>query len=214
MGWQENVFRSFSLYAVTDLAEERGDLFRKVEQAFRGGTDIVQLRSKVLTDAVMLRAGLRIRKIAARFRKLFFVNDRVDLALAAGADGVHLGQGDLPVPAARQLIREAGRKLWIGKSTHNLRQALEAQREKADYIGVGAVFTTPTKPDANALGLKFVRQVAGSVRIPWVAIGGIDLENVRSVMNAGATRVAVVRALFAAKDTGKAAQQLKDILKG
>ena len=214
MGWKEKVFKNFSLYAVTDLQSEGAEVLRKIEQAYRGGTDIVQLRSKMLSDAALIRLGLKIRKIATRQKKLFFINDRVDLALATGAEGVHLGQNDMPVCVARALARRAGRKLWIGRSTHSLSQALAAVKEGADYIGVGPVFATPTKPHAKSVGLKFVKQAAARIRIPWVAIGGIDLGNLQSARGAGATRVAVVRAIFAAKDPENAAREFKLQLEG
>jgi thiamine-phosphate pyrophosphorylase len=214
MGWKEKTFKDFRLYAVTDIKTEGPDVLRKIEQVFRGGADIVQLRSKILPDAALIRLGLRIKKIAHRYRKLFFVNDRVDLALAVGADGVHLGQDDMPVRVARALARKAGRELWIGKSTHSLTQALDAVKEGADYIGVGPVFATPTKPHARSVGLGLVKQVAGKIRISWVAIGGIDLENITQVITAGATRIAVVRAVFAAKYPENAARKLKSQLEG
>ena len=214
MGWKEKVLKSFSLYAVTDLRSEGPEVLRKIEQAYRGGADIVQLRSKILSDAALIRLGLKIKKVATRNRKLFFVNDRMDLALATCADGVHLGQEDMPVRVARELAKRAGCKIWIGKSTHSLKQALAAEREGADYIGVGPVFATPTKPCAKSVGLRFVKQAAMKIRIPWVAIGGIDRGNIRDVIAAGASRVAVVRAIFAAQDPESAARELKHQLKG
>ena len=214
MGWKKKVFESFCLYAVTDLKAESLDVLEKIEAAYRGGVDIVQLRSKVLTDAALIRLGLRIKKIAEKARKLFFVNDRMDLALATGADGVHLGQEDMPLRVARIIAKRMGRKIWIGKSTHSLKQALDAVSEGADYIGVGPVFATPTKPHARSVGLRFVKQAAMKVRIPWVAIGGIDLGNVQDVALAGAKRVAVVRAIFAEPDPENAARKLKHQIKG
>jgi thiamine-phosphate pyrophosphorylase len=209
MGWKKKVFDDFRLYAVTDLTTENPHALKEIEAAFRGGADIVQLRSKVLPDAVLIRLGSRIKKIAEKRRKLFFVNDRIDLALAVGADGVHLGQEDMPVSLARKLAKRAGLKIWVGKSTHSLKQALAAVREGADYIGVGPVFATPTKPHMRSVGLRFVKQAATKIRIPWVAIGGIDRGNIRDVIAAGAARVAVVRAIFAAKDPESAARELK-----
>jgi thiamine-phosphate pyrophosphorylase len=212
MDWKEKVFKGFRLYAVTDLKTESFDVFQKIDAAYRGGADIVQLRSKLLPDAALIRLGLKIKKIAEKNQKLFFVNDRMDLALATGADGVHLGQEDMPVRVARDLAKRAGLKVWIGKSTHSLMQALAAVKEGADYIGVGPVFETPTKPGVKSVGLRFVKQAATKIRIPWVAIGGIDLGNIRDVAVAGARRVAVVRAVFAARDPESAARKLKDQL--
>ena len=214
MGSREKAFEGFRLYGVTDLRKEGQEILRKVEQAYRGGTDIIQLRSKVLPDAALIRLGLKMRKIALKYRKLLFINDRVDLALALDADGVHLGQDDMPVAMARQLIRRAGKTLWIGKSTHSLQQALTAVREKADYIGVGPVFATPTKPNVRSVGLQFVKQAVRNIRIPWAAIGGIDLDNLSALIDAGASRVAVVRALFSANDPGAAATRFKKQLEG
>lgn len=214
MGWKEKVFCNFRLYAITDLCTDASALIRKIEQAYRGGADIIQLRSKALSDRAVIRLGLKIRKAAERYRKLFFLNDRVDLAMVIGADGVHLGQTDLPIPVARRLVRKAGKNLWIGKSTHSLAQAIQAEREKADYIGVGPVFATPTKPGTAPVGLELVRQVAHRVKIPWVVIGGIDCHNIHRVVRAGAARVAVVRAVFASNHPGQASQKLKTILEG
>lgn len=206
-------FNDFRLYGVTDLKAETSGVLEKIEAAYRGGADIIQLRSKVLPDAALIRLGLKTAKIAAKHHKLYFMNDRVDLALVTGAHGVHLGQDDMPVRAARKLAQQAGRKLLIGKSTHSLKQALAAVNDGADYIGVGPVFRTPTKPHVKSVGLRLVQQVASRIRIPWVAIGGIDLRNIRAVIAAGATRIAVVRAIFAASDTESAARQLKDVLR-
>ena len=214
MDWKKKLFDDFRLYAVTDLKIENPDVFKEIEAAYWGGADIVQLRSKVLADAALMRLGLRIKKIAEKNHKLFFVNDRVDLALATGADGVHLGQMDMPIRVVRTLAKQAGRKIWIGKSTHSLKQALMAVSEGADYIGVGPVFMTPTKPHVKSVGLRFVKQAAIKIRIPWVAIGGIDLGNIRDVAAAGAARVAVIRAIFAAQNPESAARKLKRQLEG
>ncbi|MFA5159145.1 MAG: thiamine phosphate synthase [Candidatus Omnitrophota bacterium] len=214
MDWKKKVFDNFRLYAVTDFKTENPDVLEKIEAAYEGGADIVQLRSKVLADAALIRLGLRIKKIARKNRKLFFVNDRVDLALAAGADGVHLGQSDMPIWMARRLVKQAGLKIWIGKSTHSLKQALMAVSERVDYIGVGPVFMTPTKPHVKSVGLRFVKQAAMKIRIPWVAIGGINLGNIRDVATAGAVRVAVVRAIFATQNPENVARKLKRQLEG
>ena len=209
MNWKKKVFASFKLYGVTDISAESRSTLKKIDQAYAGGTDIIQLRSKTLSDGALYRLGLAIREIANRQKKLFFVNDRPDVAIAVAADGVHLGQADLPVAAARKMFKKAGVEMWIGKSTHRLNQACQAQKEGADYIGVGPVFKTPTKPDAKPAGLEFVGQAARQIQIPFVAIGGIDFSNIESVLRAGARRVAVVRALFAKEDIYEAAQKLK-----
>lgn len=212
MDWKEKVFKNFTLYAVTDLRAGTEAELKKIELAYRGGADIVQLRSKILPDAELLRIGAKAGKIALKYRKLFFVNDRIDLAILLKADGIHLGQDDIPLPEARRLARRAGMKFRFGISTHDLRQALAAERQGVDYIGIGPVFATPTKPGRKGIGLKLVRQIARRIRIPFVPIGGIDLENCGDVIRAGATRVAVVRAIFEAEDPMRAAQEFKDFL--
>jgi len=206
MNWKKKVFENFRLYAVTDLCGDDPGIFEKVETVYRGGADIVQLRSKHLSDAVLYRIGTRCRKIADRLRKLFFVNDRLDLALAVEADGVHLGQEDLPMEAVRKICAPA--RLLVGRSTHNLKQALDAVREGVDYIGVGPVFKTPTKQHYRPVGTRLIHEVAGRVRIPFVAIGGINSSNIGEVLSAGARRVAVVRAVFGSSDPCAAAREL------
>lgn len=210
MNWKKSVFKNFRLYAVTDIREDDPDFLKKVEAAYRGGADIVQLRAKHLSDGALCRMGLKWRKIADRHHKLFFVNDRPDLALLMGADGVHLGQEDLPIKEARKIYSPGN--IFIGKSTHSLAQALQAQKEGADYIGVGPIFETPTKPGYQPVGLDLIRKVKKRVRIPFVCIGGIDSTNAREVAEAGGSRIAVVRAIFGTPDVYRAAKVLREEL--
>ena len=207
MSWQQEKFCSFKLYAVTDVHAKDSRILEKMEWAAKSGADIIQLRSKELTDREFLRLGEKAKRICHAQRVLFFVNDRADLAWALGADGLHLGQEDLPIRAARKLLEK--RVLFLGKSTHSLEQALRTAKEPVDYIGVGPVFQTPTKPHYVPVGLKLVHQVAERIRKPFVAIGGINLDNVDQVLRAGASRVAVVRAIFDAKQVSRATQELK-----
>ncbi len=210
MSWKKECLKDFKLYAVTDLKEEDPEIFAKIKGALRGGVDIVQLRSKSLSDLELLKLGKEIRKLTLKFKKLFIVNDRIDLALAVEADGVHLGQNDLPIKTARQMIGR--RDVIIGCSTHSLKQAMQAEREGADYIGFGPIFETPTKPTYQPLGLDMIRQVMKQVRIPVVCIGGINRSNIAEVIGAGAEKIAVVRAIFAAADPCRAALELKGLL--
>ncbi len=212
MNWKKSAFANFRLYAITDLKTSDPDILKKIDAAYRGGADIVQLRSKTLSDRELIALARKIRLMANRRRKLFFINDRVDLAIIAGADGVHLGQEDLPVEEARKLSRKAGAKLFIGKSTHSLEQAQTAAREKVDYIGVGPVFQTPTKPGRTPVGLELVKKVSQKVKIPFVVIGGIDEANIDRVLAAGATRIAVVRAVFAANNPYEASRRLRRLI--
>ncbi len=213
--WRKDVFKNFRFYAVSDLScRDNLSLFlKKAELIYQGGADILQLRGKDVSDAVLFRAGLELRRLADRYKKLFFVNDRLDLALACSADGLHVGQDDLPVSVIRQVIQRAGRKMYLGKSTHSLAQARKTAAEEVDYIGVGPVFTTPTKPDYTPVGLQLIKQAAREINKPFVAIGGINESNLKSVLDAGASRVAVVRAVFDAKNPGQAALKIKERLR-
>lgn len=184
-----------------------------VRAACEGGVDVLQFRDKSLPWKQKFEIAQTLHNICAEYNVLFIVNDSTDLALAAQADGVHVGQDDLPVPVVKELVARAGRKEFlIGKSTHSLEQAQAAQREEADYIGIGPVYTTPTKPTYNAVGLELVRQVTQAVITPHVAIGGINEKNVRAVLDAGAQRVAVVRAVCGEKNVLESAKILKQII--
>lgn len=188
------------LYALTDarFAGARG-ILAAAGAVIRGGAGLIQYREKQLPDGARLAELRALAALCHQHRVPLIVNDRPDLVLLAGADGVHLGQDDLPIAAVRELL---GPRL-IGRSTHSLAQALAAQREGADYLGVGPVFATQTKADVCApVGLELVREVAAcrELTVPWFAIGGIKLHNVQEVLAAGAARVAVVSDLMAAPD--------------
>jgi thiamine-phosphate pyrophosphorylase len=172
--------------------------------ALDGGVDIVQLRDKHATDEQLVSAAEVFRNSCARAGALFIVNDRPDLALAAGADGVHVGQDDMPVAAARAIV---GPELLVGRSTHSVAQVDAAGG--ADYLAVGPVHATPTKPGRPAAGLEPVRHAAAHARVPWFAIGGISPHNVGEVIAAGARRVVVVRAIADAEDPEAAAHALR-----
>ncbi len=181
-----------------------------VEAACQGGADVVQFRDKGLSGQEKYRVASRLAEICRAHKTLFIVNDAMDLALMVGADGVHLGQEDWPLSACRTLRDQAGRpEFLIGCSTHSLEQAEEAQRLQADYIAIGPVYQTPTKPMYEPVGLELVRQVTRQVPTPHVAIGGIDSTNVEHVLSAGAQRVAVVRSVCGKRDIEEAARHLK-----
>jgi thiamine-phosphate pyrophosphorylase len=196
------------------LLDVRGDLERVrrlAEETLAGGVDVIQLRDKSATDRELLRAGEIVRKATRTAQALFIVNDRADLALALDADGVHVGQDELPVGVVRKLL---GPSRLIGLSTHNVEQALVGERDGADYLGVGPTFPSRTKPFDDFPGLSFIREVARQIAIPWFAIGGIDQANLKEVFDAGATRVAVSGALIEADVPGAAARSLKTMLQG
>lgn len=207
MNWKKERLSSFKLYAVTDLKSEDSGTLSKIEAALKGGVDIIQLRSKNLSDRYLFELGKKIRRVTLKLRKLFIVNDRVDLMLSLDADGVHLGQDDLPIEMARRLISNPGK--LIGLSTHSPAQALKAAKDGADYIGFGPIFETPTKPDYQPIGLTDLKAVTARIKIPVVTIGGINQENLKQVLAAGAKRVAVVRGIFSAENPEQAARQFK-----
>jgi thiamine-phosphate pyrophosphorylase len=185
------------LYLVCDAS------FGHVAEAVRGGVDIVQLRERTLDDGALLEAALRMRAETHAAGALFLVNDRPDVALLAGADGVHVGQDDLPPAAVRELV---GLDLLVGLSTHAPAE-IDAAAD-VDYIGVGPVHATPTKPGRPAVGLDLVRYAVTNAAAPWFAIGGVDVDTAPAVVGAGATRLAVVRAICEAPDPGAAAARL------
>jgi thiamine-phosphate pyrophosphorylase len=195
--------RQARLYLVIDA--EAAELV--VPAALEGGVDVVQLREKSASDDEVVAAGRRLRSLCEEHDALFIVNDRPDLAVACGADGVHVGQDDMPLHEARAIVGDGG---IVGVSTHSPEQVDAAIASDADYFAVGPVHATPTKPGRPAVGLELVRYAAslGTAK-PWFAIGGIDASNVADVAGAGATRVVVVRAIRDADDPRAAAAALR-----
>ena len=180
-----------------------------LEEALAGGVDVLQLREKDAPDAEIVAAAARFRQRCDEHGAIFVVNDRVDLALAAGADAVHVGQDDDPVEQVRE---RCGGRLAIGLSTHSREQLRDGLATSADYVCVGPVFATPTKPDYSAVGLDLVRHAAAVADRPWFAIGGIDAANASEVAAAGAQRLVVVRAIQDASDPRAAASALRAAL--
>jgi thiamine-phosphate pyrophosphorylase len=195
------------LYLCTDTRRRKGDLADFVEAVLAGGVDIVQLREKGLEAREEIAAAELVASICARYGALFAVNDRADIAVAIRPDALHLGQDDLPVPLARELL---GGDVLIGRSTHDPAQADAAMTEPGvDYFCVGPTWATPTKPGRPAAGLDLVRHTAGAAPTrPWFAIGGIDATTLDEVLDAGAERVVVVRVLTEAADPGAVAAAL------
>jgi len=200
-------FQNCRLYVIVDWSAVAGqDPVAVAEAAIRGGADVIQWRDKQATDRDFIAAARALRELTRRLQTIFVVNDRVAVAMLVQADGVHLGHEDLPVGEVRSLV---GQSMLIGRSTHSLKEAQEAEAAGADYMGVGPIFATPTKPDYPVVGLDLIRQVKPVIRIPWVAIGGIDRKTLPLVLSAGATRVAVVRAVAGASDVEGAARAFK-----
>lgn len=198
---------SARLYLCTDARKERGDFADFLRAAYAGGVDIIQLRDKDIDAAEELELLGVLRSVAEEFGKLWSVNDRADLALLTGAPVFHVGQRDLPLPGARSLL---GTSVAIGLSSHDPAQVSAAAADPdADYFCVGPLWATPTKPGRAAVGLEMLAHAASlETSKPWFAIGGIDLGNVEQVVEAGASRIVVVRAITDAADPTSAAQEL------
>jgi thiamine-phosphate pyrophosphorylase len=196
--------RRAHLYLVCDA---RPDRF--LEAALRGGVDLIQLRCKGASESHIVTEGARYSRLCAAHDALFILNDRPDLVVQAGADGAHVGQDDMPVEQARELI---GPQRILGRSTHSPSQIDAAAG--VDYIGVGPVHATPTKPGRPAAGLQLVRYAAGHASVPFFAIGGIDVDNAAAVRAAGGTRIAVVRALTQSADPESTARRLRSAVAG
>jgi thiamine-phosphate pyrophosphorylase len=202
------------LYVITDERLGRGRSHLEIaEAAIRGGADVVQLRDKAASSRRLYDIALQMRRLTRDAGVPFIVNDRLDIALAADADGVHIGVEDLPASVARRLL---GPGKILGVSAETLEEAVTAEREGADYLGVGPVFEARgTKPDAGEpLGLDRIARIRRGCRLPIVAIGGIHAENARSVREAGANAAAVISAVASAEDVAQAARRLKLALTG
>lgn len=212
--------KAAKLYCIACPPAQRENVAKAVTAACKGGADAIQLRDKMGSTKKLIELGKKLQKICGDFSALFIVNDRVDVALACGADGVHLGQDDLPVREARKIAEgffnargiSLSAQFLIGCSTHSLEQAMRAQKEGADYIGCGPIFSTPTKPDVPAVGFDLMRSYRRAIKIPIVAIGGIDATNVAKVIQAGARCIGVVRAVFESADIEGAARSLKKMI--
>jgi len=193
----KNVLREIDFYLVTDSRLTRKGVLDDVGRALEAGCRIVQYREKEKSTREMVEEALRVGELC-RGRAVFLVNDRVDVALAVGADGVHIGQDDMPCDAARRLL---GADRIIGVTVHDVAEAVEAERLGADYVGLSPIFETGTKKDAGkACGVSMVRMVRERVSLPVVAIGGINMENVAGVIRAGADAAAAISAVVCADD--------------
>jgi thiamine-phosphate pyrophosphorylase len=200
----------YGLYVITDEKLSRGLAHPEIaRRAIAGGADVVQLRDKKCDCSYLRKCAAEIRDIAKEAGVPFIVNDRLDVALQSGADGVHLGQEDTPLKFARRLAP----KLIIGVSAGTLGEALKAERDGADYIGLGPIFPTASKSDAGeACGLELLKEVKAHVSIPVVAIGGIGARNAADVLAAGADGIAVISAVVGQEDVTAAARRLKEIV--
>ena len=205
------ILENKKLYLVTNSDKfESEDLFLDaVASALKGGVDIVQLREKNMDAKRIISLGRKVKELCAQFGATFIVNERVDIAYILEADGVHLGQDDMDIASARKIL---GNNAIIGISTHAPNQAQKAVADGADYIGAGPVFTTPTKPGRQSVGLDYVKWVSENIKIPAFAIGGIDLTNVKEVTACGLKRIAVVRAIINSQNPELSAKEFLKVL--
>jgi len=202
----------YTLYLVTDRELMAADSIEEcVEQAILGGCTVVQLREKTASSLEFYQTALRVREITSWLGVPLIINDRVDIALAVNAAGVHIGQNDLPYGKVRQII---GPDKVVGVSASNLPEALAAADMGADYLGVGAMFATGTKTDANITGMDELRRIREKVKIPIVVIGGISKETVPLFAGTGIDGIAVVSAVVANRDADGAARELKALFQG
>ncbi len=197
--------KKFFLYIIVDkdACAKRG-IFKVVSRIKLPNT-VIQFRDKTGDKADILRDALRLKKICAKNKTVFIINDYLDIAKMVDADGLHLGQSDLPIGFASRLL---GPNKIIGISCHNLAQAKQAQKSGADYIGIGPIFKTPTKPDYKPVGLKTLRSVTKNITLPVLAIGGINRENIRAIKQNNADGACVVRAVCRAKNINQAIKEL------
>jgi thiamine-phosphate pyrophosphorylase len=198
------------LYGIIDLGYvERRDAARIVAQMIEGGVDLIQLRGKEKSISELMELSAELHELTVQSFTPLIVNDYAEIARQVPVEGVHVGQNDAPIEIVRQ---KAAREILVGKSTHSLEQARSAQREGADYIGLGPVFATPTKPDYPAIGLHHIRRVHAEVNLPIFCIGGINIDNLQNVIDAGAKRVVMVSALLKAHNIVDYARCATDML--
>lgn len=201
----------YTLYLVTDQQPmSTENLETAVEKAIEGGVTMVQLREKSSSARRFYEQAIRIRKITERYKVPLIVNNRIDIALAIGANGIHIGQSDIPALVARKII---GKDMLLGVSVSTVREALQAKQDGADYLGVGAMFPTGTKEDAQAVSMEELRHIRQSVPLPIVAIGGINKKNIAAFQGIGVDGLAVVSAIISQPDIKSAAAELKNLLR-
>ncbi|KXB57716.1 thiamine phosphate synthase [Gemelliphila asaccharolytica] len=197
------------LYAVTDRRwANKQSLKEQIELSLKGGVTFLQLREKNLSEEEFLKEAKEIKALAKEYKVPFIINDNVDVAMKVDADGVHVGQDDKDAKEVRKII---GKNKILGVSAQTIKQAIKAEKDGADYIGVGAVFPTGTKKDAENLSIEILKKICQSVTIPVVAIGGITKENILKLKGSKIAGVALVSAIFASKDIKQDCQKLKEL---
>ena len=197
-----------SLYLVTDNSENEEKFLKTIQEAILGGVSVVQIREKTAETLEFYNLALKVKEITAKYNVPLIINDRVDVALAIDADGVHVGQSDMPCDITRKLI---GENKILGVSATTIEEAKKAEKDGADYIGTGAIFPTATKDDAPSVTKKDLTDIANSINIPVVAIGGITIENAKELKDTGIAGLSVVSAIMGAENPKKASEKLLNI---
>ena len=197
-----------SLYLVTDKSENEEKFLKTIEEAILGGVSVVQIREKTAETLEFYNLALKVKEITTKYNVPLIINDRVDIALAIDADGVHVGQSDMPCDITRKLI---GENKILGVSAATIEEAKKAEKDGADYIGTGAIFPTATKDDAASVTKKDLSNIAKSINIPVVAIGGITIENAEELKDTGIAGLSVVSAIMSAENPKKASEKLLKI---
>lgn len=197
-----------SLYLVTDNSDDEEKFLKTIEEAILGGVTVVQIREKTADTLDFYNLALKVKEITTKYDVDLIINDRVDVALAIDADGVHVGQSDMPCDVTRRLI---GEDKILGVSAATIEEAKKAEKDGADYIGTGAVFPTATKDDAPSITKKDLADIVKSINIPVVAIGGITLENASELTDTGISGLSVVSAIMGADNPKKASEELLNI---
>ncbi|MCI6993683.1 MAG: thiamine phosphate synthase [Methanobrevibacter sp.] len=197
-----------SLYLVTDKSDDVEKFLKTIEEAIKGGVSVVQIREKTAETLDFYNLALKVKEITTKYNVPLIINDRVDIALAIDADGVHVGQSDMPCEVTRKLI---GTDKILGVSAATITEAKKAQKDGADYIGTGAVFPTATKDDAPSITKQNLKEIVESIDIPVVAIGGINNDNASELTDTGIAGLSVVSAIMSADDPKKASEELLNI---
>jgi thiamine-phosphate pyrophosphorylase len=206
----KEILNDIDLYFITDSRLTGRTVLEDVGSAIRAGVKIIQYREKDLTTREMIDEAGKIGRLCRENDVLFIINDRVDIALAVDTDGVHLGNEDMPYEAARRIL---GNMKIIGLTVHDVGEAIEAERIGADYIGISPIFETTTKPDAGTpAGIDLIKYIKKTVKIPFVAIGGINQDNIKSVLEAGARSIAVISAIVTKDDVEKECKKFREVI--
>ena len=201
----------YTLYLVSDRKALKGkDFLLSIEESLEGGVSLLQLREKDLSSLEFYNMAVEVKELTDKYNVPLIINDRIDIALAVDASGVHLGQKDIPTSVARKIL---GKEKIIGVSSRTIQEAQLAQEQGADYLGVGAMFPTNTKEDTVSVSYELLKQIKQSVNIPIVAIGGINQQNLNNLKGTGINGVAVASAILSAKDIKQAAEEMQMLLK-